>query len=68
MSDIEMMPAREGGTLLRQWVRMGQGRSGLSFAIEQMPDREQRIVFVRLRELAANMGATLDAIKRLAEG
>lgn len=59
---------REGGTLLRQWVQMGPGRSGLSFAIEQMPDKEQKIVFVRLRELEANMGATLAAIKQLAEG
>ena len=57
----------EGGTLLRQWVQMGPGRSGLSYAIERMPDKEQKIVFVRLREFEANMGATLAAIKRLAE-
>ena len=59
---------RDGGTLLRQWVQMGPGRSGLSFAIEQMPDKEQKIVFVRLREFEAYMEATLAAIKRLAEG
>ena len=59
---------RDGGTLLRQWVQMGPGRSGLSFAIDQMPDKEQKIVFVRLREFEANMEATLAAIKRLAEG
>jgi hypothetical protein len=40
----------------------------LSVAIERMPDKEQKIVFVRLREFEANMGATLAAIKRLAEG
>ena len=57
----------EGGTLLRQWVQMGPGRSGLSYAIDRMPDKEQKIVFVRLREFEANMGATLAAIKRLAE-
>jgi uncharacterized protein YndB with AHSA1/START domain len=62
------LEARAGGTLLRQWVQMGPGRSGLSVAIEQMPDKEQKIVFVRLREFEANMGATLAAIKRLAEG
>ena len=62
------LEARAGGTLLRQWVQMGPGRSGLSVAIEQMPDKEQKIVFVRLRELEGNMGATLAAIKRLAEG
>ena len=50
-----------------EWVQLGPGRSGLSVAIERMPDREQKIVFVRLREFEANMGATLAAIKRLAE-
>ena len=59
---------QEGGTLLRHWVQMGPGRSGLSYAIDRMPDKEQKIVFVRLRELEANMGATLAEIKRLAEG
>ena len=58
---------REGGTLLRQWVQMGPGRSGLSYAIDRMPDKEQKIVFVRLREFEAHMGATLAAIKMLAE-
>ena len=59
---------RDGGTLLREWVRVGPGRSGLSVAIEQMPDKEQKIVFVRLREFEANMAATLAAIKKRAEG
>ena len=58
---------KEGGTLLRQWVQMGPGRSGLSYAIDRMPDKEQKIVFVRLRQFEANMGATLAAIKMLAE-
>jgi uncharacterized protein YndB with AHSA1/START domain len=57
----------QGGTLLRQWMQMGPGRSGLSFAIDRMPDKEQKIVFVRLRELEGNMGATLATVKRLAE-
>jgi len=49
-------------------VQVGPGRSGLSYAIDRMPDKEQKIVFVRLREFEANMGATLAEIKRLAEG
>ena len=61
------LEAHQGGTLLRQWVQMGPGRSGLSFAIDRMPDKEQKIVFVRLRELEGNIGATLAEIKRLAE-
>ena len=46
---------------------MGPGRSGLSAAIDAMPDKEQKIVFVRLREFETAIGKTLSAIKRLAE-
>lgn len=58
---------RNGGTELSEWMQMGPGRSGLSFAIDRMPDKEQKIVFVRLREFERNMTATLEHIKRLAE-
>jgi len=58
---------RDGGTSLNYWTQMGPGRSGLSVAIEAMPDKEQKIVFVRLREFEAAIGKTLAAIKRLAE-
>jgi uncharacterized protein YndB with AHSA1/START domain len=57
----------EGGTRLRQWVRLGPGRSGLSIACDRMPDKEQKIVFVRLREFETNMTGTLAAIKQRAE-
>jgi uncharacterized membrane protein len=57
-----------GGTELSQWVQMGPGRSGLSFAIDRMPDKEQQIVFVRMREFEKNMRFTLEQIKKLAEG
>ncbi|RRO18859.1 SRPBCC family protein [Saccharopolyspora rhizosphaerae] len=55
------------GTRLRQWVRMGPARSGLSLAIERMPEKEEKIVFVRLREFERGMSANLAGIKRLAE-
>jgi uncharacterized membrane protein len=58
---------KDGGTELSQWVQLGPGRSGLSLAIEQMPDKEQKIVFVRLREFERNMTFTLDRVKALAE-
>ncbi|MCV6986487.1 SRPBCC family protein [Mycobacterium shinjukuense] len=58
---------RDGGTTLTFGTRMGPGRSGLSAAIEAMPDKEQKIVFVRLREFEAAIDKTLAAIKRLAE-
>ena len=32
---------KDGGTELSEWVQLGPGRSGLSLAIEQMPDKEQ---------------------------
>jgi uncharacterized protein YndB with AHSA1/START domain len=58
----------DGGTILRQWMRMGPGRSGLSLAIDRMPDKEEKIVFVRMREFENAMTGTLAAIKARAEG
>jgi hypothetical protein len=58
---------RDGGTALSYWMQMGPGRSGLSMAIDSMPDKEQKIVFVRLREFETAIGKTLASIKRLAE-
>lgn len=58
---------RDGGTTLSYWMQMGPGRSGLSVAIDSMPDKEQKIVFVRMREFEAAIGKTIAAIKRLAE-
>lgn len=56
------------GTLLRQWVRLGPARSGLSMAIDARPDKEEKIVAYRLAEHRANMQRTVEGIKRLAEG
>lgn len=61
------MTPRDGGTALSYWAQLGPGRSGLSIAIDAMPDKEQKIVFGRLREFEAGIGKTLAAIKRLAE-
>ncbi|GGO54962.1 SRPBCC family protein [Streptomyces lasiicapitis] len=58
---------RDGGTELTHWMRMGPARSGISLAIERMPEKEQKIVFVRMRELEQGMRVTVDAIKGLAE-
>jgi uncharacterized membrane protein len=59
---------KNGGTELSEWMQMGPARSGLSFAIDRMPEKEQKIVFVRMREFERNMAATLAHIKKLAEG
>jgi hypothetical protein len=52
---------------LTQRVRIGTGPSGLQYAIQQRPDKEERIVERRLEEFRAAMQANLDEIKRRAE-
>jgi len=59
---------KDSGTTLRQWMQMGPARSGLSFAIDRMPEKEQKIVYVRMREFETNMTGTLAAIKERVEG
>jgi uncharacterized protein YndB with AHSA1/START domain len=57
----------EGGTRLTQWMRIGPGRSGLSPAIDAMPDKESKIIRRRLDEHRRNMTANLEGVKALAE-
>ena len=57
----------DGGTRLTQWCQIGPGRSGLSPAIERMPDREHDIVERRLAEHSANMQKNLDGLADLVE-
>jgi len=64
---FRLTPADNGATVLSQWMQMGPARSGLSFAIDRMPEKEQKIVFVRMREFERNMTGTLEQIKKLAE-
>jgi len=59
--------ATEGGTYLRQWATLGPGPSGLTPAIEAMPDKEERIIARRLAEHQANMRRCVTGIKELAE-
>jgi hypothetical protein len=57
----------EDSVLLRECARMGPAPSGLTIAITAMPDKEERIIARRLEEFEANMRATLEGIKQLAE-
>jgi uncharacterized protein YndB with AHSA1/START domain len=57
-----------GGTKLKQWVQLGPGPSGLTMVIDQMPDKEERIIERRTQHHRANMTATIEGIKALAEG
>ena len=54
--------------MLEQRAQLGPGRSGLNLAIDAMPENEQKIVFVRMREFEAGFTSNLAAIKELAEG
>ncbi|MGH9246546.1 MAG: SRPBCC family protein [Acidimicrobiales bacterium] len=55
------------GTRLRQWAELGPGPSGLTAAIAARPDKEERIIARRVDAHRANMLATLEGIKALAE-
>lgn len=56
-----------GATRLRYRLLLGPGPSGISVAIDQMPDKEPRIIARRVSEHRANMQAVVDAIKVAAE-
>ena len=55
------------GTVLTYFAQMGPGSSGLTAAIERMPDKEERIIERRLEHHRGNMQATIEGIKTLAE-
>lgn len=57
-----------GGTRLRFSMSMGPGPSGITMAIESMPEKESRILHRRISEHHANMTRTVAGIRELAEG
>jgi hypothetical protein len=57
----------DGGTRVRQWARLGPGRSGLSPAIDRWPDKEERIVAGRLAEWRAGMERNMEAVRAAVE-
>jgi hypothetical protein len=63
---LELAPEGDG-TRLRYWAQMGPGPSGVTYLMEQMPDKEERIIARRLQEWETNMTATITGIKQLAE-
>lgn len=56
-----------GGTRLRFSMVLGPGTSGLTAAIEAMPDKESAIIANRQKGQAANMRRTIEGIRDLAE-
>lgn len=63
---FELDPGRDAVTI-RQWARIGPGPSGLTFAIQAMPEKEARIISRRLAEWGKHMEANLAGIRELAE-
>ncbi len=61
---LEKVP---GGTRLRHLVTLGPGPSSLTYIINSMPEREAQIIAYRQNDLKANMQATVDGMKALAE-
>ena len=57
-----------GATRLRFTMILGPGPSGLTIAIESMPDMETRIIARRQDEQTANMFRTVEGIRNLVEG
>jgi hypothetical protein len=57
----------DGGTLLRFSVVLGPGRSGLTWAIRQAPERRDELITRRLEDLRRNMAAVVAGIAELAE-
>jgi len=63
---LDLEPATDG-VRLRQWAQIGPAPSGLTPAINAMPEKEERIIARRLAEHHSNMQATVEGIKKLAE-
>lgn len=75
VGDVDFKAARwrfdleptDTGSRLKFTAEMGPAPSGLTAAIERMPDREDDIVARRLGEWNANMTRTIEGIRDLAE-
>lgn len=57
-----------GGTILRQWTVLGPGRSGLTAAIRDNPDQEERLIAGRLGDLRKQMTCNLQAVRSAVAG
>ncbi len=63
---FDLEPVRSG-TRLRYTMSLGPGPSGLTMAIDQMPDKEDRIINRRVRTQRTSMLKVLAAVKRIVE-
>lgn len=65
---FELDPLHGNRTRLRYTLTIGPGRSGISEAIDAMPDKETKILSRRQDEHRGNMMKTIEGIRALAEG
>lgn len=63
----DLVTPDDGRVRLRYWFQIGPGSGGLNFAIDRMPDKEERIIARRLGEHQSNMERVVAGIKELAE-
>ena len=63
---FELVPVA-GAVRLRYTLKLGPGPSGITAAIERMPDKERRILHRRLEEHRANMRRVVSGMKAAAE-
>ena len=59
---IRALPGQRRGLL-----PLGAALGNALLEIDRMPEKEQKIVFVRMREFERNITCTLEHIKKLAE-
>lgn len=60
---FEVDPTSDG-CIVRQWARLGPGRSGLTLFIKAHPDKESRIIEGRLAQWREGMEANLGEVAR----
>ena len=65
---LDDVHGEEHATIVTEWCRLGPGPSGLTPAIERMPDREHDIIARRLAEHRTNMSANLAGLADLFGG
>ncbi len=65
---FDLAPQGESASTLRFTAQVGPGESGLSEAVKRRPEREDAIVENRLQAWNANMLATVEGIRAVAEG
>lgn len=65
---FDLVPESSEATLLRHQVRTGPGRTPLDDFVDDNPEKKEKALRSREKELRTNMRATLDGIREACEG